>query len=78
MGFEKEQAAREKAFEGFQLNSALYAQAAKDALIMHCMPMQRGGEITDEMADHQNAVMFRQSENRLHAQKALLLTLLGG
>ena len=76
MGFEKEQAAREKAFEGFQLNAALYAQAAKDALIMHCMPMQRGGEITDEMADHPNAVMFRQSENRLHAQKALLLTLL--
>jgi ornithine carbamoyltransferase len=77
MGFEKEQAAREKAFEGFQLNSALYAHAAKDAIIMHCMPMQRGGEITDEMADHPKAVMFNQSENRLHAQKALLLTLLG-
>jgi ornithine carbamoyltransferase len=78
MGFEKEQSAREKAFEGFQLNSKLYAHAAQGALIMHCMPMQRGQEISDEMADSPCAVMYRQSENRLHAQKALLLTLLTG
>ncbi|HUP56021.1 MAG TPA: ornithine carbamoyltransferase [Bdellovibrionota bacterium] len=78
MGFEKEEAAREKAFEGFQLNGKLYAHAAPGALVMHCMPMNRGQEITDEVADHAHSVVFRQSENRLHAQKALLLKLLKG
>jgi ornithine carbamoyltransferase len=77
MGFEKEEKERNDAFEGYQVNEALYAHAAKNAVIMHCLPMVRGKEITDAMADHENSVLFRQSENRLHAQKALLCGLLG-
>lgn len=76
MGFEKEEAEREEAFRGYQVNQALYATAAPGAVIMHCLPMVRGKEITDEMAEHENSVLFRQSENRLHVQKALLLSLL--
>jgi ornithine carbamoyltransferase len=76
MGFEAEEKEREDAFEGYQVNAELYAKAAPGALIMHCLPMVRGKEITDDMAEHENSVLFRQSENRLHAQKALLLHLL--
>ncbi len=78
MGFESEASAREEAFRGYGIDAALYAKAAPGALIMHCLPMVRGKEITDEMAEHENAVLFRQAENRLHTQKALLLSLLGG
>jgi len=77
MGFEAETTAREEAFRNYQLNSELYGKAAPGALVMHCLPMLRGKEITDDMAEHENSVLFRQSENRLHAQKALLLYLLG-
>jgi ornithine carbamoyltransferase len=77
MGFEEEGAPRDAAFQGFQVNAKLYAQAAKDAIILHCLPMIRGKEITDEMADHPRSEIFRQAENRLHAQKALLAKLLG-
>jgi ornithine carbamoyltransferase len=76
MGFESEEADREKAFEGYQLNEELYALAAPNAIVMHCMPMVRGKEISETMADHPNSALFRQSENRLHAQKALLIGLL--
>lgn len=76
MGFEQEERQRDEAFQGFQVNAELYAHAAPDAVIMHCLPMVRGKEITDEMAEHPNSVLFRQSENRLHVQKALLLSLL--
>ncbi len=78
MGFEKEEGEREEAFRGYQVNKELYALASPDAIIMHCLPMVRGQEITDDMAEHPNSVLFRQSENRLHVQKALLLQLLGG
>jgi ornithine carbamoyltransferase len=77
MGFEQEAAERARAFAGFQLNEELYSLADPEAVIMHCMPMVRGEEITDAMADHPNAVLFQQSENRLHAQKALLEMVLG-
>lgn len=77
MGFEEQEFERENAFEGYQVNEALYAHAAKDAIIMHCMPMVRGKEISEAMADHPNAVLYRQSENRMHVQKAVLLKLLG-
>ncbi len=77
MGFEAEEKSREAAFAGYQLNSELLSLAAREALIMHCMPMVRGKEITSEIADHPNSVIFRQSENRLHVQKALLLKLSG-
>jgi ornithine carbamoyltransferase len=76
MGFEKEEKEREDAFEGYQINEELYSHAAKNAVLMHCLPMVRGKEITDAMADHVNSVLFKQSENRLHAQKALLCGLL--
>lgn len=76
MGFESEEADREKAFEGYQLNEELYSYAAPNAIMMHCMPMVRGKEISEGAADHPNSALFRQSENRLHAQKALLIGLL--
>jgi ornithine carbamoyltransferase len=76
MGFEEEETSREKAFEGYQVNEELYAHAAPNAVVMHCMPMVRGKEISEGIADHPNAVLFRQSENRLHVQKALLLGLI--
>jgi ornithine carbamoyltransferase len=77
MGFEEEGNAREAAFQGYQVNAGLYAHAASDAIVLHCLPMVRGKEITDEMADHERSMIFRQAENRLHAQKALLVRLLG-
>lgn len=77
MGFEREETDRDEAFAPYQLNRSLYAHASRNAIIMHCMPMIRGKEITDEMADHPRSALFRQSENRLHTQKALLLGLLG-
>ncbi len=77
MGFEQEETDRDKVFGSYQVNAALYKHAAPDALLMHCMPMIRGKEITDEMVEHPHSALFRQSENRLHAQKALLIGLLG-
>lgn len=80
MGFEQtgelaqaEENKRERAFAGYQLNAELYSKAKKNALIMHCMPVEEGKEITREMMEHKNSVLFQQSENRLHAQKALLM-----
>lgn len=77
MGFEQEETDRDAVFEPYQLGTDLYAHAAQDAIVMHCMPMIRGKEITNEMADHPRSALFRQSENRLHVQKALLLGLMG-
>ncbi len=77
MGFEDEGAPRDAAFQGYQLNGKLFALAAPDAIALHCLPMVRGKEITDEVADHERSMIFRQSENRLHAQKALLVRMLG-
>ncbi len=76
MGFEEEAKQRDEAFSGYQLNEALYAHADKNAIVMHCLPMVRGKEISDAMADHKNSRLFQQSENRLHVQKALLKKLL--
>lgn len=73
MGFEEESEKREQAFKGYQVNKELHDLAAPDAILMHCLPMVRGKEITSEMADHPRSALFVQSENRLHAQKALLL-----
>jgi ornithine carbamoyltransferase len=77
MGFEKEQEERDQIFRPFQVNAALYARAAPGAILLHCLPMNRGHEITDEMADHPRSALFTQSENRLHTQKALLAMLFG-
>lgn len=72
MGFEKENEARLKAFSGYQVNLDLLRLASPSAIVMHCLPMIRGQEITDEVVEHPRSALFKQSENRLHAQKALL------
>ena len=72
MGFEKENEVRLKAFEGYQLNMELFNQALPNAIAMHCLPMIKGQEITEEVAEHSRSALFQQAENRLHAQKALL------
>lgn len=76
MGQEEETARRLQAFPPYQVNQALVNLARPDCLVMHCLPAHRGEEITDEVADGPNSVMFTQAENRMHAQKALLVTLL--
>ncbi len=77
MGQEAETDARKTMFAPFQVNPALMAQASKDALFMHCLPAHRGDEVTDEVIDSPASVVFDQSENRLHTQKALLAMLAG-
>jgi ornithine carbamoyltransferase len=76
MGQEAETAERLKVFPPYQINQALVSQARADCLVMHCLPAHRGEEITDEVADGPNSIMFQQAENRLHAQKAILAKLL--
>jgi len=72
MGEEGEQAAREAAFQGFQINAALLAEAARSAFVLHDLPARRGQEITDEVLDGPRSAAWDQAENRLHAQKAIL------
>jgi len=76
MGEEAEQTAREKAFAGFQVNAALLAQANPGAFVMHDLPAHRGLEITDEVIEGPQSIVWDQAENRLHAQKAILEELL--
>jgi len=76
MGQEDEQAAREKAFAGFQVNTDVMAKAKPDALFMHCLPAHRGEEVAVEVIDGPQSVVWDEAENRLHAQKALLEFLL--
>jgi len=76
MGQEDEAAERRKIFMPFQLNSKLMQNANKDALVMHCLPAHRGDEITDEVIDGPQSVVFDEAENRMHVQKAITATLL--
>ena len=76
MGQEKEEAKKKRKFKDYQLNSKLLSYAKKDAIVLHCMPAHRGEEITDEVIDGPQSVVFDQAENRLHTQKALLEFLL--
>ena len=76
MGQEKEKALRVKAFQGFKIDERLMKKAKKDALFMHCLPAHRGEEVTDEVLDGPQSIVFDQAENRLHVQKALLVRLL--
>ncbi|HEY7359157.1 MAG TPA: ornithine carbamoyltransferase [Ktedonobacterales bacterium] len=77
MGQESEAAARRATFSGYRLDSSLLALAQPDAIVMHPLPAHRGEEITDEMIDGAHSRVLVQAENRLHVQKAILLTLLG-
>ncbi len=77
MGFEVEKAKREKAFANYQVNEALMEKAEKDAVFMHCLPMERGKEVSASLPESKCSVIYSQSENRLHAQKALLVSLMG-
>ena len=70
-------ATRLSRFRPYQVNAALMSHARPDAVFMHCLPAHRGDEVTDEVMDGPQSVVFDQSENRLHAQKALLLLLVG-
>ena len=72
MGQEKEYRERIKAFQNFQVNTRLVEAAARDVMVMHCLPAHRGEEITDEVMDGEHSVIFDQAENRLHIQKAIL------
>lgn len=75
MGQENEAASRHDLFMPYQVNGALMSRAPKDTLFMHCLPAHRGDEVTDEVMDSAVSVVFDQSENRLHTQKALLALL---
>ena len=78
MGDEAEQEERLRAFEGFQVDADLFAEARHDAVFMHDMPAHRGEEISEGMIEHPRSVVFDQAENRLHAQKAILARLYTG
>jgi ornithine carbamoyltransferase len=78
MGFEHEATKRAPIFKPYQVNEALMAHAQPHAVFMHCLPAHRNAEVTDAVLDGPQSVVFDQAENRLHAQKAILLTLLGG
>lgn len=78
MGQEHEATKRAPIFEPYQVNEALMRQAHPDAVFMHCLPAHRNAEVTSAVLDGPQSVVFDQAENRLHAQKALLLLLLGG
>jgi len=77
MGQEAEAEHRRRVFKPYQINDALIATAKPNALVMHCLPAHRGEEITDAAIEGPRSVVFDQAENRLHAQKALLVWLLG-
>ncbi len=72
MGQEKEAEHKKKKFREYQINAKLLSGAKKDAVVLHCLPAHRGEEITDEVMDGPQSVVFDQAENRLHTQKALL------
>jgi ornithine carbamoyltransferase len=76
MGQETESAQREVAFAGYQVDEALFAHAAPDAVFLHCLPAHRGLEVTNGVIDSPRSIIYDQAENRLHVQKALLHTLL--
>jgi ornithine carbamoyltransferase len=76
MGQEKESAKRKRDFKEFQINKTILKLAARDAIVMHCLPAHRGEEITDDVIDGPQSVVLDQAENRLHAQKAVMVWLL--
>ena len=78
MGQEEEKESRARIFAPYQVNSKLMSLAKKDAIFMHCLPAYRGYEMTEDVIDGPQSVVFDQAENRLHAQKAVMAILMGG
>jgi ornithine carbamoyltransferase len=78
MGQEQEAQERRAAFRDYQVNKRVVALAKKDAVVMHCLPAHRGEEITDDVLESPQCVAFDQAENRLHAQKAVMVWLVNG
>jgi len=76
MGKESEQKQRESAFKGYQVDQNMMSVANSDALFMHCLPAHRGEEVSKDVIDGKQSVVWHEAENRLHAQKALLLHLI--
>ncbi|PAF18300.1 ornithine carbamoyltransferase [Terribacillus saccharophilus] len=77
MGQEEETQARLTAFQGFQVNETLMDSAASDAIFLHCLPAHRGEEVAAAVIDGPQSAVFQEAENRLHAQKALMLAVMG-
>ncbi len=77
MGQEEESKQRLKDLADYQVNAELFDKAEDDAIFMHCLPAHRGEEVTDEVADNPRSVIFKQAENRLHTQKAVMTLLMG-
>jgi ornithine carbamoyltransferase len=78
MGQEDEQARRVAAFAGFTVDAAMMARAQRDAIFLHCLPAHRGEEVTAEVLEGPQSVVWDEAENRLHVQKAILAVLMGG
>jgi ornithine carbamoyltransferase len=78
MGQEAETAAREKAFRGYHVDAALMSLATDHAIFLHCLPAHRGEEVADEVIEGPQSRVFDEAENRLHAQKAIMVRLMGG
>ncbi len=76
MGQESETAKRKKIFKDYQVNGKLMSYAKQDAIFMHCLPAHRGDEVTDEVLDSKQSVVFDEAENRLHAQKTIMCMLM--
>jgi ornithine carbamoyltransferase len=76
MGQEQEAEERAKIFAPYQVNARLMSQAAPDAVFLHCLPAHRGSEVTDDVMESPRSIIFDEAENRLHVQRAILLTLL--
>ncbi len=77
MGMETEKAERERAFKGYQINDSLMEKAKPDALVLHCLPAHREEEITESVFEKHSREIFEEAENRLHAQKAVMVLLMG-
>jgi ornithine carbamoyltransferase len=77
MGQEKEKQERARAFEGFQVTTALMKAATPECVFMHCLPAHRGEEVQAEVADSPQSVIFDEAENRMHGQKAIMVELMG-
>lgn len=78
MGQEEEKKQREVAFKGYQVNTELMKVTQKDAIVLHCLPAHRGEEISEEVIEGPNSMVWDQAENRLHVQKAIMEKLMGG